>query len=155
MRKPLSLTVFCVCFFCCTNSVARACERVLMGGSLDPSLTVYFGADDEMPVNCNYLISVRDDFHVPKDRDDAATQIETAIPRWIFTALKKSSFDHECVVLVNDVAYFDLILDAVLERWSSESRQQEIAEILAPGAPDIGTAKNEFAEYVCNRIKNE
>ena len=162
MHKMLSIIVLQLALAYCSAAQGSGiktpevkCSDTFIVGKKNAKNLVFFGADQNMPSHCRFLISNHGKYSVPRSNADALSQFTRGLPRWIVAAIANSSGDDECVVRVNDVDYFSLSLDAVVQVWLERSSDERLASVLAKSHQRQELAEIEFLDQACKQIKSD
>ena len=90
---------------------------------------VYVGDDHDMPVDGSFLIALDKSprtTRVPKTVEEAVALTVDALPHWYLAALKSSSGDSECDVIVNGVSYSAVVINWLWTEWNMSNASSEL-----------------------------
>jgi len=150
MLKLLSITTATILVFGSACAAGQTVERT----QPRRSDLVYVGSPADMPTNADYAVAIEvGNLAKPTSLDEAARLVVDAMPGWMRAAIWQSHDDHACVVFVNDVDYFAIVVDWFVEEWRSRYPSKDVVEVIAPRAEDLDAVKAKLQETVCAMVK--
>lgn len=153
MRAFFSLISLCL-MACCSSIHAQDCQKgELLVIPTESASQVFVGGD--MPKDGCYLLNVVDSDRAgaPKDEGEAIDRVVKSLPAWLYVAVGLSSGDTECVVQVNKLDYFDLVVSMWVERWRKNEgvKPSFLGSRTFEGDPGV----DRLQEDSCRRIKEQ
>lgn len=151
MQLMLSLMIGLSIAMGASPSCASQHEKQILA-SASPDMSVYDGAEADMPSDKGYLFAMKLDRRRPTTYGDAVKLVAGSLPEWMRIALATSKDNHECGVYVNDRDYFWHAVNVYFWIWHVD---ESPTHFLRKGTPDVEFANSTFAERVCRYVKND
>jgi len=149
MRKLFSLVIFALLV---PVAHAQGCGQSKISIPLKPSDVIFTGSDGQLPKNsCHYFFSVgKISSRTPRTLVDAEDEIIDKMPHWMYRAVQFSSGDSECLVRVNKIDYFSILIEFFDEKW--RVRGLSVSKFLKFNAGD--DYLDVFQQKLCEKIKS-
>lgn len=152
MRKLLPLTLLlCIVAPAAAKGINAGQDRIIV---LNPPAKklVFHGADSDMPEHGEYLLALPGVTSDYSNYKQFVKDIADKLPNWMVIAVRRSSGDHECLVMVNDIDYLALTTRYFVEMAHLDAAQTDRYEWLN-GALDNEQALVQLQQDICEYIK--
>lgn len=147
-------TLFSLILFALLVPVAHAhgCGQSEISIPLKSSDVIFTGNDSQLPKNsCHYFFSVaKGSSRIPRTLMDAEDEIIEEMPHWMYRAVQFSSGDDECLVRVNKIDYFSILIEYFDDNW--KARGLIISKLIKLNTGD--DYLDVFQQKLCERIKS-
>jgi hypothetical protein len=132
---------------------AQNCKPSTISIPIRASSIIYNGHDEGMPRNSCYRFSIDDrEMPSPSNLEQVKDQIVQSMPHWIFRAIQESYGDDECIVRVNKLDYFGLLINYFLDKWKAAG--VDVSNFTKPGNLDDESFSDKLQEEICKKIKS-
>jgi hypothetical protein len=129
---------------------ARIPRVVVLGAPANE--LVFDGPDSDMPGHGAYLFAMPGTASSYMGYEHLVETTAAGLPHWMAIAVRRSSGDQECLVMVNDIDYLSIAVRSSMEKAGLDAvpsaRYMELN-----GAPDYEGALARLQQDVCERVR--
>lgn len=157
-RVVLSLVAVCSCSTAPFAVAADCAPDVISNRPECLASGVYVGDDDEMPLDGTFKIAFETSpilMRVPKTIEESVALVVDSLPHWYLVALKSSSGDSECDVIVNRVSYSAVVVNWLWAQWNMSDPSSELRQdFSAMGFNSQSEVQQAMILGICEYSKN-
>lgn len=153
MRKMLSVIFMLLMSYSVRgHGTSLGCELKNISIPVPGASLVFDGTDKNLPKEGCFIFSANvKELRKPIDIQDAENQIIKSMPNWFYKTVQESYGDQECLVQVNKLDYFSILIDYFMEKWGAGGVSlSQFDKFRGKESDSIAIA---LQEHICQRVK--